>query len=175
MPAEGEEDGGKSLPAPDRMKCENCGKNPAAHAAAGGDGTKILLCDECYERLCACIGFSCAGEISDTEEKRCPVCGTTLARYRETGLLGCETCYRTFRGELLPVIRRMHGGTAHTGGRPRGGGMLYELLDERERLRAELETAVREKDMEKADRLNREISEISGAIARVRNGEDANG
>lgn len=53
--------------------------------------------------------------------------------------------------------------------------MLYELLEERDRLRAELETAVREKNMEKADSLNREITEISGAIARARSGESGDG
>ena len=157
------------------MRCENCGKNQARRAATGRDGAEVLLCEECYERLLACANLA-AGELTPSAgEKTCPVCGTTYEDYRKSGLVGCAECYTVFRAELLPVIRRIHGRVSHTGAHPRGGGMLYELLEERDRLRAELETAVREKNMEKADSLNREITEISGAIARARSGESGDG
>ena len=60
----------------------------------------------------------------------------------------------------------MHGKTVHMGGHPLGNGRLYELLDERNRLRAELESAVKRKDMAEAERLNRDIREISRVIYR---------
>ena len=47
-----------------------------------------------------------------------------------------------------------------------GDGKLYELLDERNRLRAELEGAIKRKDMAAADRLNKDIREISRIIYR---------
>ena len=66
----------------------------------------------------------------------------------------------------MPVIRRMHGKPVHMGGHPLGNGKLYELMDERNRLRAELEEAIKRKDMAEADRLNRDIREISRVIYR---------
>ncbi|MGE5481441.1 MAG: UvrB/UvrC motif-containing protein [Bacteroidota bacterium] len=51
---------------------------------------------------------------------RCEVCGTTLADFRRTGLLGCAHCYERFASSLEPVIRQVQGSTNHRGKRPAG-------------------------------------------------------
>ncbi len=146
------------------MLCSVCKKNEGVYAVAGEDGEEMLLCGDCYARLGAAAEYAA---LSGAEEGgRCPVCGRTFADYKRTGLVGCAQCYTAFREELLPVIRRMHGKTVHMGGHPLGNGRLYELLDERNRLRAELESAVKRKDMAEAERLNRDIREISRVIYR---------
>ena len=46
----------------------------------------------------------------------CPSCATTYAQFRQSGLLGCATCYSQFENQLAPLLARAHeGGTHHTG------------------------------------------------------------
>jgi protein arginine kinase activator len=50
----------------------------------------------------------------------CVSCGTTYAKFRDNGLLGCPTCYSQFENQLVPLLARAHeGGTSHTGKTPR--------------------------------------------------------
>ena len=157
------------------MLCSNCKKRPATHFT--GDNENINgLCDECFERLGAAVEFSGGSPDmfpADKEETPvCPVCGLTFEEYRQTGLVGCAACYDAFRKELMPVIRGIHGKTTHEGKRPLGSGKMFELIEEQKRLRAELESAIREKRKQDADRLNRDIREISRMIGRGMGGED---
>lgn len=50
--------------------------------------------------------------LEERNEKVC-VCGTTLKKFYETGLFGCEKCYETFFEELLPVLQKTQRGTRH--------------------------------------------------------------
>ena len=155
------------------MLCYNCNKNPATHFT-GGDPEG--LCDECYERLGAAVEFAGASPdlLSGQGEDPgiCPVCGMEFDEYSRTGLVGCAACYDAFRKELMPVIRGIHGKTTHEGKRPLGAGKMFELLEEQKRLRAELESAIREKRKQDADRLNRDIRDISRMIERGMGGGD---
>ena len=112
------------------------------------------------------IGYLSFLGIDDTNERKCPACGTALSEYSATGLVGCAHCYETFRKELMPSVRRIHGKTLHIGKRPLGDGKFFELVEERNRLRAELERALKEKRMKDAERLNRDIREISEILLR---------
>ncbi len=50
----------------------------------------------------------------------CPACATTYPQFRQTGLLGCATCYAHFENQLVPLLARAHeGGTQHAGKVPR--------------------------------------------------------
>lgn len=157
------------------MLCSNCKKRPATHFT--GDNENINgLCDECYERLGAALEFAGGSPgllpASEEEPLACPVCGITFEEYERTGLVGCAACYDAFRKELMPVIRGIHGKTTHEGKRPLGDGKMFELLEEQKRLRAELESAIREKRRQDADRLNRDIRDISRMIERGMGGGD---
>jgi len=51
---------------------------------------------------------------------RCPRCSATLAQLRDTGVLGCPTCYEAFLPQLVPLLERYHeGGTSHFGKVPK--------------------------------------------------------
>ena len=155
------------------MLCYNCHKNPAVHFP-DGEHTHGL-CDACFERLGGALefaGLSPDAVPAEEEALVCPVCGTTYEEYLQTGLVGCAACYEAFREKLMPVIRKIHGRTKHTGKHPLGDGTLFELLQEQKRLRGELERAIREKRMQDADKLNRDIRDISRM---VENGGEASG
>ncbi|MBM4062465.1 MAG: excinuclease ABC subunit B [Planctomycetes bacterium] len=89
----------------------------------------------------------------------CPGCGLTPADFRAKGRLGCPRCYETFRGDLLPLLRRIHEAESHRGRLP--GRLCAEppppdgsgLAD----LRRRLEEAVRGERYEEAARLRDEL------------------
>ena len=154
------------------MICSNCKKNAATHCIERESGD-IFLCDDCFERLGAAAEYGTEPDffvsflgVDGKKEHYCPVCGASLSHYTSTGLVGCAHCYEEFKGELMPSIRRIHGKTRHVGKRPLGDGKLYELLEERKRLRGELEKALKEKRMKDAERINKDIREISNILYR---------
>jgi len=49
------------------------------------------------------------------ERRVCPTCGMTLRDFTETGLLGCDNCYRVFDDYLIEYIRAYQGATTHVG------------------------------------------------------------
>lgn len=86
--------------------------------------------------------------------KVCSVCGTTIEDFRRTGLLGCTNCYRVFREEILPAVRNMQGALQHEGKK------IDQLYLERERLKSNLEKALREQNYAEADILQDKLKEL---------------
>lgn len=92
------------------------------------------------------------------EEKVCPLCKTDLRRYKRTGRLGCSNCYVTFKDDLAPTIKRIHGNTKHKGKFPRN-----HRLDEKhniEKLKIKLQDAVKKEDYLVAAEINDLIKKI---------------
>lgn len=137
------------------MYCTQCGRPASRYKiVTGGEEREVVLCPACYQAL-----------YGRQNARRCPSCGMTFEDYKRTGLLGCAKCYRYFRRELLPAVRDIQGGTAHTGKTPgKDAGENYELLLERARLRSRLEEAVRRGDDGEAQRLGDQIKGLSEAI-----------
>lgn len=144
------------------MVCIYCGK-PASPYVKKTDGKEVTvcLCPACYRKM---KGEGAAAE--DREVKRCASCGTTLADFRRTGLLGCAECYRVFRADILPALRTVQKGICHEGKEP-----IVPVHDDysdvfvREGLKAELEQALREKDYGEAKRLRDALKRLNGAEA----------
>ncbi|MFG0306448.1 MAG: UvrB/UvrC motif-containing protein [Phycisphaerales bacterium JB040] len=105
----------------------------------------------------------------------CASCGTTYAKFKQTGLLGCPDCYSAFEERLGPLIERAHeGGSHHVGKIPkraledsRGGGRLETILGdpaERTRRLAELHkalhSAVQGEKYERAAEIKQEIEQL---------------
>ena len=160
------------------MICSNCKKNMATHCIEREEGD-VYLCDDCFERLGAAAEYGAEPDffvsflgIEDTKERQCPVCGATLSDYSATGLVGCAHCYEAFGKDLMPSIRRIHGKTAHVGKRPLWDGKLLELQAVRKRLREELELALKEKRMKDAERINRDLRDISKMLSGDFGGEE---
>lgn len=114
------------------MICENCKKNNATthiHTVVNGIVTDKNLCSHCAAKL-GFSGFShnplanmLASIFGDTQSnlvdsKRCQCCGSSFSDIARTGKVGCAECYQTYKEELLPYIKRLHGGTSHIGKSP---------------------------------------------------------
>jgi protein arginine kinase activator len=104
----------------------------------------------------------------DEGSLKCPSCGMTLAEFRNKGRLGCAQDYEVFREHLRPLLLRIHNASAHKGRLP--GRDEQTLARERDltRLRAELDTAIKNEAYENAARLRDQIQGLESALRPAR-------
>lgn len=158
------------------MLCEKCGKNEAVfHYSEIINGKKktLSLCQDCAPAE-SVFGSSILSSLFGTanvdplygkrrsgndDEKKCPVCGIGLNMIAKTGKVGCAECYRTFRSELTPLIKRIHGNALYRGNASESRIEKKEISRE-ESLRRELEKAIGEENYELAATLRDEIRAI---------------
>ena len=168
--------------------CDECGERPATiryTEMVDGALSTWSLCDECAARRGVTGGLSSLaaplvnilmGLLGDSADPAapgepgggttCPQCSMSYGEFRVAGRLGCGACYDTFKGELLPLIRRIHGSTEHVGRVPPGLPGDVESRREVRRLEAELERAVRQEEYERAAELRDLIRTRREDIAR---------
>lgn len=168
------------------MTCQACGQRPATthiKHIVNGQLTETHLCAHCAKKqgygniLGDWSGFGSLlggllGEVPSQEVKRCPGCGASFAEISKSGKIGCAQCYDTFRGQLLPVIRRIHGAAQHVGKAP--GGSALRVTDpnrqmvasprqaakaDLEEKRRQLKEAIETQNFERAAVLRDEIKE----------------
>ena len=163
------------------MLCQHCKKNPAVvnyFEIVNGNKFEYHLCAFCYADLYGELNNKVnnsvwAGLFANPmpRKKVCPVCHTTFADFERTGLLGCTSCYDVFKEELIPSILRIHGKVEHIG---KVGKNMDELgLHRRlKSLQEQLETALRAKNFQEADRLNRQINAIKKTLHGGGNGQN---
>ena len=112
------------------MLCEKCKKNVAnthIRSVVNGVVREVNLCSSCANEegyinmnngLTGVLS-SMFGEIIDRKmfenEKRCPICNLSFSDIAKSGKVGCSDCYNTFKEELLPYLKRVHGSTVHVG------------------------------------------------------------
>ena len=114
--------------------CDQCGERPARirlKQIKDGQVIEQHLCDRCAEahgvqteskadQFPLAAFLSTLGGVTDAlpsrpQEQGACVCGATLEDFRESGRLGCPTCYDTFEASLRTLLRRIHGASRHIG------------------------------------------------------------
>ena len=158
------------------MLCDKCKKNNATthiRTVINGVVTEKNLCGYCAasEGYSAHYSSSIAGMLSSilgdltaqnstVNETRCPVCNSSFSDIAESGRVGCSECYNTFKKELLPYLKRVHGSTKHIGKTPMREQLIVkpkaETVDE---LRMELNRLVGEEKFEEAAVIRDRIKE----------------
>lgn len=167
------------------MKCQKCNKNEAnthVKRVINGEFEEYHLCSECakemgYSNVFSDFTSSFADDFNSlfgsffenalparTQATRCETCGTTYNDIASTGMMGCANCYDIFSDRILPTIRRIHGNTTHMG----KNSISYRKVedkpedktqDELTKLKAELDTAIKNQEFEKAAVLRDKIKE----------------
>lgn len=116
------------------MLCQDCKKRSASvHLTeiVNNKKTEFHLCQECARKK---EGFAMFAPLSINdllasflntdkpsqatglkEAEKCGTCGIDYNEFRKSGRLGCGDCYKSFRNQLLPIIKRVQGGSAHSG------------------------------------------------------------
>lgn len=131
------------------MYCNCCGKEITETRYF--DGERTVLCPDCA-RL--------------QDGGKCPSCGTRIDDFRRTGLVGCARCYTAFREELIPTIRYVQGNLRHEGKVPSREAeekysVMRELVSAQERLKGEIEEAMRAGRYADARRLQEELISVN--------------
>lgn len=161
------------------MLCDDCKKRPASMLI-----TKIVndqkiekhLCEQCAKKYGQIVftvdnnfsvhdflkgifntGF---GEGHPEREVSCPQCGMSYRDFSRGGKIGCATCYTTFGDRLIPLLRRIHGASVHTGKVPHRSGKTLTAKRRLQRMRQELKNCVMHEEYEQAAKLRDEIKEI---------------
>ncbi len=159
------------------MKCERCKKNEATvhiTRVVNGDRREHHYCETCattqenidFDTPFAANSFltSLIESIQSTPIKvnyikttTCSKCGMNYGRFKQTGRLGCDECYRAFEDKLTPLIKRVQGSERHTGKTIRRAEGTLRLKREIQQLKGELQQAVAQEAYEEAARLRDEI------------------
>lgn len=92
--------------------------------------------------------------------KKCTGCGMSRDDFQETGKLGCSECYKTFKEQISPLIKRIHGVAKHQGKVPPKFLRKVNATREIQRLKEELNKAVLNEEYEKAALLRDKIREF---------------
>lgn len=165
------------------MLCDRCKKNPASiylSQSINGHKTELHLCQECAVEMGAgtfTVGpqftfpqflaglldqeFGLSHGSSDSAgELTCPSCGLTYDKFRQAGQFGCSHCYETFEPYMDALLKRVQGGTEHTGKIPgrQGGPLTMERTIEN--LRRQLQEAITREEYERAAELRDQIREM---------------
>lgn len=158
------------------MICNECKKNPATiHLTEIIEGkiTEIHLCEECARKKSEEFQkqFSIADFLSElvdiegiSKESRTPTCnscGLSYEEFKKRGRLGCKNCYESFKDQLYPLLRKIHGSIHHRGKLPRVKVEKKIPLEEKiKNLKVFLERAIRIEEYEEAARIRDEIKEL---------------
>jgi protein arginine kinase activator len=160
------------------MLCENCGKNEAAiHLTQiqNNEMTTRHLCEVCAEGMGLSSGSSASAPLADfiaqmgkgmltetvSQPGTCPACGLSLADFKKTGRLGCARCWSVFDTSLRGLLRKLHGGTQHSGKvylppHPSESDRTARIVS----LRRSLSRAVESEDFERAAGLRDQIRRL---------------
>lgn len=179
------------------MLCDDCGRNEAVvHITQIGPDGRIEknLCEKCAAAYGEFVPSAKKGRTvsmddflkgifssgAERGEKRpldqnqlvCPSCGMSYRDFQQTGKIGCAECYHTFRQQIEPLLRRIHGSSVHRGKIPHRSGSALEIKHEIGLLRQKLQDSVAREEYEKAaeyrDRirsLEQKIESEEGGVA----------
>lgn len=166
------------------MNCDECGKNPAStHVTkiVNGKKTELHLCESCaknnkelgfdspfsiHQLLAGLLDNISEGskKVDYKNELRCNTCGITYSKFKQSGRFGCSNCYESFRQQLSPLLKRIHGHENHVGKIPKKTGGLIKTRREIIKLKNELNLAVEKEEFERAVELRDQIKDLQKKI-----------
>lgn len=158
------------------MQCEQCGKNNASvHVTriVNGQKTESHLCQDCAQEYSGMPGLFSAPNIfaslfeqahpfskKPQKETICPTCNIKLSDLYRYNQFGCSDCYTTFKSEVEPIVRRLHGATRHVGKVPKRGYHKLNMERRIDGLRSQLDKAIVAEKYEEAAKLRDEIRDL---------------
>jgi protein arginine kinase activator len=162
------------------MKCDICHANEATvHLTEiiNNKMTKLHLCENCAKEKSQEMeehfgladllsGLADLAPIVETEEKisgpgmKCSSCGFSFQNFRKMGRLGCPKCYATFKDQLNPLLRKIHGSDTHIGKMPSKKEVVRDKAALVVDLKQALAKAIGAEEFEEAARLRDRIRAI---------------
>ncbi len=183
-------------PGMSRVTCQLCDNEATVHEVMVKNGVRMErhLCEACAQKhglatqpineliskyIISGNTPALAKPAPPAEPDCCPGCEQTFNQFKQSGLLGCPECYRTFESQLTPLIERAHSGTSqHVGKQPKRllstaaagrtsvDAVLGTAEERAKRLRAvrqQLDEAVQTEQYERAAKLRDELRKLQTA------------
>lgn len=170
-------------------KCKKREATTHVKSVVNGKYEEYMLCSTCANELgynnmwgdftsdfSSILGSFFSNALPErTATTRCPVCGSTFHDISQSSKVGCAKCYELFYSDLMPSIKRIHSNTTHNGKRPPKIAQLKLPEKDKsavdngesdinnndiEKLRLDLENAVKEQNFELAAKLRDKIKEM---------------
>ena len=167
------------------MLCDICHKRDATvHLTEiiNDKMTKLHLCEECAQEksiemethfglsdlLSGLTDVGNAGQPQIKKGAKCDFCGMTFYDFQKQGRLGCPNCYETFKAQLAPLLRRIHGQEVHMGKLPIKvkSGKLSKDAKDLHALKVKLQKVISLEDFEEAAKLRDQIKVIEKRLKR---------
>ena len=157
------------------MLCDVCHKNIATVHLTEIVNDKVVemhVCQDCAQSKAQELneqlnisdflgGLAAMGELKAQKQLiNCSVCGLSYQDFKKRGRLGCGRCYVTFRQELLPFLKKIHGLIKHTGKTPFHIDKAMSAQAKLRNLRRRLERAIQLEEYEEAAALRDEIKKL---------------
>lgn len=165
------------------MLCQNCNKRPAnihLTKVVNDERVDLHLCEKCAQEsakiefdylftfnnflaglLDLPSGYSVKNtQVNKKDSYKCENCGMSFDEFKRTGKFGCAQCYNVFNDSLEPILKRLHGNVHHSGKLPQRIGGAIKVKKEIERLRTQLESAIKDEEYEKAAQIRDKVREL---------------
>jgi len=161
------------------MLCDICGKKQATvHVTEiiNNQITEMHLCEDCAREKSlqmeqqfgvsdllagiADLGTKFGPKTKEELKLKCSNCGMTYEDFKKIGRLGCSECYMSFRKNLVPLLKRIHGSTQHLGKTPLKVVKEVKRKSELEILKEKLQEAIQKEEFEEAAKLRDKIREL---------------
>lgn len=168
------------------MKCDRCDNEATIHETlkVNGQLTEKHLCASCAKEdgidiptpvpvadfLQKFAAQMHAGAAARPAGPACERCSTSFAEFRQSGLLGCPDCYKSFEEKLGALLERAHEGASHHVGkaprrasaaRPEAVTPDQDVTRRVETIRRLLSEAVMAEQYERAARLRDELRNLA--------------
>lgn len=118
------------------------------------------------------LGAGVSSMNSIAEIERCRTCGSSFDDIVNSGHIGCSDCYEKFSERLEPSIRKIHGKTKHLGKfisytqqdnkQEKENKQAVQNENPLEKMKKELEQAIKDQRFEDAATLRDKINELEG-------------
>lgn len=154
------------------LKCSNCENQATVHLTQiiNNKIIKVDLCESCAQvkgvtdpegfSLADLLNNSTVATQGDDGSLQCRECGMEAADFRQTGRLGCASCFGVFAPLLRPVLEDMHVGTCHKGKVPEIALSRQNETARLEKLEDALARAVSEEAYEDAAKYRDQIKRL---------------
>lgn len=179
------------------MICQECKEKPAAlhfTKIVNGEKTEVHLCEKCaHEKgemfMTDGSSFSInnllAGllnmepvfqkneqqSLSQSPIIQCDHCKLTFQQFVNMGRFGCANCYKTFKSQLAPVLKRLHSGNdAHHGKVPKRIGGSIHTKKQIQQLKLQMQAFIMKEEFEHAAEVRDKIRSLEKSLQQE--GED---
>ncbi|MFA5271312.1 MAG: UvrB/UvrC motif-containing protein [Candidatus Omnitrophota bacterium] len=153
------------------MVCDICHKNIATVHLTEVINDKVVemhICQHCTkteefkENLSVQELLGGLMDLAEAKNKekislKCTSCGLTYDDFKKKARLGCCKCYLTFKQQLMPLLKKIHGSLHYTGKRPLDSFLKISRDNKTEELQKRLDRAIQLEEFEEAARLRDEL------------------